>query len=336
MVQTGKFARLRPINSIGNVSFRPKLENLYSVLQFSYSLWEHIFMNEYLSHFSAAAIWNIPYIEAALGSEITKAASNDRTVFEHEARFRVNGRRVHSCELALPAGAVVARNGTMVASPELLFLELARKLSIHRLILLGLQLCSHSPGQPSEAITTKRKLKAFLAKTSGHRGHRKAERALKYIQNGSASIMESMAYMILTLPHALGGYGLDDAVFNHEIKLKDERSKRLGQKRCFVDLYYKQAKLAIEYDSFAYHNSPLEQGKDLMRSAMLERQGLDLIRISTIQLYNKDACEEFAFNLAARLGKRIHIRASGFDEMHMLLRAILPDGKPVSEPDSMA
>jgi very-short-patch-repair endonuclease len=148
--------------------------------------------------------------------------------------------------------------------------------------------------------------------------------------------MESMAYMILTLPHALGGYGLDDAVFNHEIKLKDERSKRLGQKRCFVDLYYKQAKLAIEYDSFAYHNSPLEQGKDLMRSAMLERQGLDLIRISTIQLYNKDACEEFAFNLAARLGKRIHIRASGFDEMHMLLRAILPDGKPVSEPDSMA
>ncbi|NJD02618.1 MAG: hypothetical protein FIA99_08500 [Ruminiclostridium sp.] len=289
-------------------------------------------MNEYLSHFPAAAIWNIPYIEAVLGFEITKTTLADQTVSEHKARFRINGRRVHSCELALPAGAVVARNGRMVASPELLFLELACKLSIHRLILLGLQMCSHPPGQPSEAITTKRKLKAFLAKTSGHRGHRKAERAVKYIEGGSTSVMESIAYMILTLPHALGGYGLDGAVFNHEIKLKDEMSKRLAQKRCFTDLYYKHAKLAVEYESFAYHNSPSEQGKDLMRSAMLERQGLDVIRISTIQLYNRDACEEFAYNLAARLGIRIHIRTPRFDEMHMLLRAILPDRKPVPEP----
>jgi hypothetical protein len=291
-------------------------------------------MNEYISHFSAATIWNIPYIETTLGSEIAKTAFADRTVSEHEARFRLNGQRVHSCELALPAGAIVARNGRMVASPELLFLELACKLSIHRLILLGLQMCSHPPGKPSEAITTKHKLKAFLMKTSGHRGHRKAERAVKYIEDGSASVMESIAYMILTLPHVLGGYGLDGAVFNHEIKLKNEMGKRLGQKRCFVDLYYKQKKLTIEYDSFTYHNTPSEQGKDLMRSAMLERLGFDVIRISTVQLYNRDACEEFAYNLAARLGVRIHIRTPKFDEMHRLLRTILPDRKPVPDPES--
>ncbi|HEX2947647.1 MAG TPA: hypothetical protein VHT96_17050 [Clostridia bacterium] len=193
-------------------------------------------------------------------------------------------------------------------------------------------MCSFPPGQSSEAITTKRKLKAFLSKTSGLSGHLKAERALKYIEDGSASIMESIAYMILTLPHALGGYGLDGAVFNYEIKLKDDMGKRLGQKRCFTDLYYKQAKLAVEYESFAYHNNPSEQGKDLLRSAMLERQGLDVIRISTIQLYDRDACEEFAYNLAGRLGIRIHIRTPRFEEMHILLRTILPDRKPVSEP----
>lgn len=288
-------------------------------------------MNEYLSHFTAAAIWDIPHIEMILGSETVKSSSTDLTVSEHKARFRMNGRKVHSCELPLPAGAIVCRNGTMVASPELLFLELACKLSIHRLILLGLQMCSHPPGRCSEAITTKRKLKVFLAKTSGHRGHRKAERAVRYIEDGSASVMESITFMILTLPNAIGGYGLDGAVFNQEIKLKDEMGKRLGQKRCFADLFYKQPKLAVEYESFTFHNTPSEQGKDIIRSTMLERQGIDVIRISTIQLYNKDACKEFAINLAARLGKRIHIRTPRFDEMHMFLRAILPEGSPVPE-----
>lgn len=179
---------------------------------------------------------------------------------------------------------------------------------------------------------TKRKLKTFIMKTSGHRGHLKALRAVKYIEDGSASIMESMTYMILTLPHALGGYALDGAVFNHEIKLKDEASKRLGQKRCFTDLYYKPAKLAVEYESFAFHNSPLEQGKDAMRSATLERQGVEVMHLSTIQLYDKDACMDFAFNLASRLGKRIQIRARKFNEMHVLLRALLPAVKPAVVP----
>lgn len=289
-------------------------------------------MKEYLSNFSAAIVWDIPYIEAVLGFKIAETDSAHITVSEHGARFRNNGKKVHSCELALPAGAVTTRKGRTVASPELLFLELAYKLSIHRLILLGLQLCSHPPGLPSEAITTKQKLNTFLAKTPGHRGHRKAIRAVKYVENGSASIMESLACMILGLPHTLGGYGLNGAVFNHEIKLKSEVRIRLGQSRCFTDLYYKQAKLVVEYESFAYHNSPSEQGKDMIRSSMLERQGIDVMHLSTIQLYDRDACRDFAYNLAARLGKRMQIRTKRFNEMHTLMRALLPERKPVLEP----
>ena len=289
-------------------------------------------MKEYLSHFSAAEIWDISYIEAILSPQVKETGIVDITVPEQNKRFRKNGKLVHSCALDLPAGAVTTHNGRSVASPELLFLQLACRLNIHRLILLGLQLCSHPPGSPSKAITTTQKLIKFLVKTPCHRGHRKALRAVKYIANGSASVMESMAYMILTLPHNLGGYGLDGAVFNHEIKLKDEAGKRLGQKRCFTDLYYKSAKLAVEYDSFAFHNNPSEQGKDVLRSAILGRQGVEVIRMNTIQLYDKDACLDFAFNLASRLGKRIQIRTKKFDEMHDLLRALLPSGRPVVEP----
>ena len=291
-------------------------------------------MKKYVSHFSAAAFWNIPYIEIVLGSDIIETDTVDVTVSERSARSRAKGRIIHLCKLALPAGAVISRNGTWIASPELVFLELASKLNIHRLILLGLQLCSHPPGNPSAAIATKQQLEVFLAKTSGHRGQRKALRAVKYIQDGSASIMESMVYMILTLPHALGGYALNGAVFNYEIKLKDEAGKRLGQKRCFTDLYYKAAKLAVEYESFAFHSSPLEQGKDAVRSAILERQGIKVMHLSTIQLYNQDACKDFVFNLASRLGKRIQIRTRKFNEMYALLQTLLPVEMLASEPDN--
>ncbi len=289
-------------------------------------------MDGYLSYFSAAKVWNIPCIEAVIGKVITENDASDTTAFSYNGRFRSNGRKVHSTQLALPPGAITTRDGRKVASPELLFLELACKLSIHRLILLGLQLCSHPAGLPIEsAITTKQKLSMFLAKAIGHRGHRKATRAIKYVENGSASIMESLAYMVLRLPYALGGYGLSGAVFNHKIKLKSEGQIRLGQTYCFTDLYYKQAKLAVEYESCAYHNSPSEQGKDAIRSTVLQRQGVNVIHLNTIQLYNRDACRDFAYNLASHLGKRIQIHTDNFDEMHALLRELFPVRKPDNE-----
>ena len=288
-------------------------------------------MREYLSNFSAAAFWNIPYVEAIFGSVIAETGSTDLTFEKRSAISYKKGQVVHLCGYNLPLGAVVSRSGKIVASPELVFLDLASKLNIQRLILLGLQLCSHPPGNPSEAITTKKKLNSFIRKTPGYYGHRKASRAVEFIKDGSASVMESITYMILTLPHTLGGYGLDGAVFNYEIKLADEASKRLGRKRCFTDLYYRSARLAIEYESFAFHNSPSEQGKDSVRSATLERQGVEVMHVNTIQLYDKDACKDFAINLASRLGKRIQIRARKFSKMHESLRELLPAVKPGDE-----
>ena len=283
-------------------------------------------MERYLSHLSAALWWNIPYIEAVLGSEIADSRTVDFTVSKNSERYQTKGCNIHLCQIDLPPGAVVFRDGKMIASPEMVFLQLAPKLNIQRLILLGLQLCSYPPGKDTDAITTKEKLKAFLEMSFWHRGHLKALRAVKYIENGSASIMESISYMIFTLPHALGGYGIGGVVFNFEIKLRNEAAKRLGQQRCFLDLYYKSIKLAIEYDSFTFHNSPSEQGRDAVRSAILQRHGINVMHLGTIQIYDREACTDFAINLAQRLGKRIDIRTKKFNEMNTLLRSLLPTG----------
>jgi hypothetical protein len=288
-------------------------------------------MKKYFCHLSAAKIWGVPYIYTVIGDTYKETDPTNITVTKNNARFYVDGKKVRSCELELPAGAIVSRNGEMVSSPELMFLEFASELSIHRLILLGLQLCSHKHGKSYEAITTKEKLEKFLANTAGHRGHRKAMRAVKYVKNGSESIMESLMYMILTLPYALGGYGLDDAELNYRIEINSDVGKLLKKNCCYTDLYYRKAKIAVEYDSFAFHKSPMEQGRDNIRADALAAQGIQVVKMNTIQLYDRDACGLFAHNLAARLNKRIHIRTKNFDQMHTLLRELLPTAKSENE-----
>jgi hypothetical protein len=281
-------------------------------------------MKYYISHYTAAKYWDIPYIEYIIPAKIQDRKLIDVSYFRRNDRCYIEGRRVYVSEMDLPSGAIISRFGKGVATPELAFLQLASKLDIHRLILLGLQLCSHPPGEPYSAITTKQKLKAFIEKAKGHIGRRKACRALNYIENGSASIMESMAYMILALPNALGGYGLKGITLNYEIKLGNEGINRLGSKRCFIDLYYKLEKIAVEYESYAFHSSPSEQGRDMIRATVLERQGIQVMPLSTIQLYNEEICMDFALNLASRLGKRIQIRTEKFKYMNAYMRSLLP------------
>jgi hypothetical protein len=311
-------------------------------------------MNAYLSHRSAAEYHNIPFLEAVLPGTDDAAGRGRKTELTYrESAKRSKSKRIrsHVSTLALPQGAVVARHTPPVApgsanarhetseapnaghgaadavraaSPELVFLQMASSLDLHRLILLGLQLCAHPPGRPSDALSSKRKIMAFIGKTQGHAGHRKAAQAAKYLADGSWSIMESLAYMILALPNALGGYGLRGAVFNKEIALDRQGSLLLSQQRCFADLYYDKAQLAVEYQSLAHHATAAEQGKDMLRAGVLERQGVAVMQFSAIQLYDRYACRDFAFNLAARLGRRIQIRAASFGAMQNRLRCLLP------------
>ena len=267
-------------------------------------------------------------MDEVLGSKLAKEYENnnlvDITITDRRSRRIRKNHITHTRNCTLPKGAIIKRDKEYMASPELVFLELANILDIHRLIFFGLQMCSHPPGKESKAITTKSKLVLFLKKTRGFHGHLAAERAIKYIEDGSNSVMESIAFMFLTLPHKYGGYGLSGAVFNYEIPLQAKPGQHLGNKRSFVDIFYKDTKLAVEYDSLKYHRKKSEQGKDLLRMTTLERLGIRVMRLSAAQLYNKIAFEEFAQNVSAQIGKRIRIRTQFFPEAHQNLRDLLP------------
>ena len=286
-----------------------------------------ISMKEFVSHFSAAYHWDVSCLEKIIDQKYIDIIRNDniveKTVTSQNGRIRNSNQITHVCELPLPRGAVIFENGIHVASPELVFLQLATYLDFHQLVLFGLQLCSHTPGNNSKAITTKRKLSNLLLKTKGHKGNIKAQCALQYIENGSASIMESIAFMILSLPNKYGGFGLNGVSLNYEILLKKKEREYFKQKRCFVDFYYKEERLAVEYDSFTHHNTAHAQGKDHIRKSVLESQGVLVMTLSTIQLFDESACTEFAQNLAKSLGKRIQIRTKKYYSAHKKLRSLL-------------
>lgn len=287
-----------------------------------------ILFMKYISHYSSALAWDIPYLNSALGLYGAKRSQQrkftDVTFSNNNERHSKTGEIVHYCGLNLPHNSVVEKNGCLVSSPQLLFLELANELDIHHLILFGLILVSHPPGKPQEALTNIQLLSNLAENLPSFTGCSKAKRALLYIKDGAASLMEALAFMFLTLPHSLGGYGLIGVSLNCRIGLLDEAQRRLGQRSCFIDLYYKKEKLAVEYDSFTHHNSPGEQAKDMLRASALERQGITVMRLGTVQLFDKSACEEFAYNLAHRLNRRLRIRNKCFKLEQLSLRALLP------------
>ena len=285
-------------------------------------------MDIYLSHISAANFWQVPCIEIIAKDLHEKTGDKKHFTFTDPKRlWRRKAVISYLCQTELPSNALVSTEGFPVSSPELLYLQLANCLKTEQLILLGLQLCSHPPGKSNEALSSKQKLCRFMNKIDRHRGKEKAIRSLKYIENGSASVMESLAFMILTLPNFMGGYGLKGATFNQQIELNSNLAKRLEQKNCFVDLYFKDRKIAVEYDSFAWHQSPSDQGRDALRTSILKRQGIEVYSLSTIQLYDEDACKDFAYNLAKSMDKRIQIRSKRFPEKHLELRRLLPRQK---------
>ena len=56
-------------------------------------------MNAFISYFTAAAYWNVPYIETVLGYRIDETSTVDFTVSKLAARSRTDGMIDLLCEI---------------------------------------------------------------------------------------------------------------------------------------------------------------------------------------------------------------------------------------------
>lgn len=268
------------------------------------------YIEKYIYGKKALDYWDVPSIRGNIEPPDI-VFPEEFVLFTDKHLYRPDRAILHTCSIP---GAEKYVDGPACTLP-LVFLQVALDYSIHELIYLGLQICSYREG--SRPRSTVEELRACAEALRGHRGRRKALRAIRYIENNSRSPMESILFMFLRLPHALGGCGFKDIVLNEKIVLDG------GGKTYYADLFVPSCKLDIEYDSGEYHRSTSAFTKDRERSAHLEAEGYRVVSVGYSQLNDLKAFRNLARQLSRLIGKHIHIRARKYFENVVALRNLL-------------
>jgi len=224
-------------------------------------------------------------------------------------------------------------SGLMVTSPEFCFLQMASQLTLVRLIELGYELCGTYSMPPADdtnvpergfyyrqPLTSMKKLKVFLESMPGYRGHKKAMRTLRFLQDGSASPMETKLVMFLTLPKMLGGYGFNVPELNKRIALSKTARKYFNKDYYACDLFWADGRIAVEYDSDQQHTGSDRIANDSKRRNILASTGIRVITVTKQQLYSSLELERAARTIASQMNRRLFSKKSNFYTVHQNLR----------------
>ena len=258
-------------------------------------------------------------------SWITPDNPVDVLVFNPAARRQ--SKRIH-CRLwggNIPKGSFYKDGDVCVSSPEFTFLQMATQLSMPKLIALGCELCGtyvllpknrQHPGAIDDhpkriaPLTNIEKLSAFLGQATGANGIQKAQRALRYIAEGSKSPMETMTYLLLCLPPMLGGYGLPKAVLNPEIPLDDDAKTIARRRWAEGDICWPDKRLDIEYHG-EIHVGARKMQDDVGRTLGIESMGWRVMTITSPQVFDPIRFETIAKEAAAHLKWRLYPKVLG-------------------------
>ena len=247
--------------------------------------------------------------------------------------------RVHTG--STPDGCFVSIGDEVaVSSPEFCFFQMAGELPLVKLIELGLELCgtyslpainTYRPGVETKdeakynrpQLTNIKALKSFTARMKGVNGYKKACRALRYIADGSASPVESILFMFLTLPHSLGGYALPLPVLNRRINMSGAADSKSLKSSYVCDLLWAKAGIAIEYDSDNYHAGKDRIANDAIKRLDLASVGILEITVTSRQLNSPLELEILAKLISRKVGKQLRYKPQKFNKASHDLRCDL-------------
>lgn len=226
---------------------------------------------------------------------------------------------------ALPSGSFVRiDDGLLLCSPELCFLHMATRLPFPHLVKLGFELCALYTLQPDGTAgygrplppTTARALEAYLRTCAGIRGIATARQALRYVGNASGSPMETALAIVLCLPLRLGGYGLPLPYLNFRIDAPRRERAADGKSYYLCDLYWPQAKIAVEYDSDLEHTGPERIAEDAQRRNEVTGLGVTTVTATREQVMNPEKLDR----IAHQLKRALHVRTRSEREPNPCVR----------------
>ena len=233
-----------------------------------------------------------------------------------------------------PDGSFVQiASGLIISSPELCFLQMAGILSLVDLVALGFEFYGSYRLDKDSAedkgfrgdlpLTNVANLQTYATKTVGLKGRKKALRALNFITEGSASPMETILTMLLTLPYRYGGYGFNKPLLNCRINVPTSAGQsriKSNKSNYYCDLFWPVEQVAAEYDSDAFHTGSDRILKDAIRRNTLASIGVTVVTVSRRQIVEAGGLRDFAEILSKLLGKRFKYSKKDFFSCQNKLR----------------
>ena len=199
-----------------------------------------------------------------------------------------------------------------ISTPEFLFLQIAGKVSLHRLMTIGYELCGtyviyrqfgRGIVTSTHPLTSTNRIARFLEKNSGRYGVKAAREALRWIVGLSNSPMESVLSMLFVLPKTQGGQHLSGIELNREFKLSAEWRRRLGKRSFKPDVYFTEERVAVEYYG-SDHDAVGAKEYDATRQALMEYLGIRVLGVTKAQLYDPDKYQGMLKELYRLLGRK--------------------------------
>lgn len=213
------------------------------------------------------------------------------------ARRELPGVVMHASTLKPQSGSFVrtriAGKTVHVASPALVFLQMATLLPVQDLVAVGYALCSGYRLDKSipegiclrkdgdAPLTTVADLENYVREVGNVAGTHRAQVALVHIRGGSLSPMESALAMALGLPPKYGGFGLGYISMNEPLVLAD--GSDVGGKKTIarrpdilisaVGRDKKVRRAGVEYDATATHLEAKTAQRDATRRNEFQADG---------------------------------------------------------------
>ena len=205
-------------------------------------------------------LFDMPAIGFALSSE--EPLSICVAVPDKASRLRMKGARniIYGSAQSLPAHPFIeVAQGLAISCPELIFLEMAAKMTMERLVMLGHELCgsfSRNPHDPRNGnvmlwcppATSSGRIEEFIRATKWNAQAERALRALSFVSDGAWSPTESIIATMVNLPYEEFGYGLGRCELNKKVDTSVELANAIGKNDRRPDLLFKDAPVGLNYD----------------------------------------------------------------------------------------
>lgn len=135
---------------------------------------------------------------------------------------------------------------------------------------------------------------------------------MNYAIQNSASPAETNLYILLCGPRKLGFFQIRRLIFNKEIKLSYDAVKISGQNCVTPDLINLNKKIAIEYDSNAFHSNTFQDQKDKRRIMSLTHDGWRVFVVTAYQMNNYNSFYQVALDILKACGQDKRIKSKKF------------------------